>query len=66
MTRNILCHSKVALRGLTSLRPGDVLRIDSNWNLLVTTVEIQGNAGNKRTIVVDGYYVLAGEINTPG
>lgn len=66
MARNILCHSKVALKGLTALKPGDVLRIDSNWNLLVNTVEIRTTVDNKRTFVVDGYYVLAGEINTPG
>lgn len=59
MARNILCHSKVALKGLTALKPGDVLRIDSNWNLLVTSVSITVDTKNRKTFIVDGYYVLA-------
>lgn len=59
MARNILCHSKVALKGLTALKPGDVLRIDSNWNLLVTSVSITVDAKNRKTFIVDGYYILA-------
>lgn len=66
MTRNILCHSKVALKGLTALRPGDILKVDSNWNLLVRSVETFTDSSNKKTVIVDGYYVLAGEINNPG
>lgn len=66
MTRNILCHSKVALKGLTALKEGDVLRIDSNWNLLVTTVSVHTDIKNRKTFVVDGYYILAQEINNQG